>query len=135
MQEKNNNYLHSEITGKVLQAFYQVYNNLGFGFPKKIYLNALTHELRKGGLTSEQNKSIEIYYDKVDVGDIPADIVVENLVLIEVHTDNEISTNKGQVLYNKLRSGIYEVGLLLNFGQSPEHLRKVYTNDRKVNIS
>ena len=135
MQEKTNNYLHSEITGKVLSAFYDVYNKLGVGFPKKVYLNALVHEFRKAGLTGELNKSIEIYYDQVDVGDIPADIVVEDLVLLEVHTDNEISATKGQVLYNKLRSGIYEVGLLLNFGQSPEHLRKVYTNDRKVNVT
>lgn len=135
MNEKDNNYLHSEITGKVLQAFYKVYNSLGIGFPKKLYINALIHELRKSSLTAEQNKSIEIYYDQVDVGEIPADIVIENLVLLEIHTDDEISAAKGQVLYNKLRSGIYEVGLLLNFGQSPEHVRKVCTNDRKSNLS
>jgi GxxExxY protein len=135
VNEKDNNYLHSEITGKVLQAFYKLYNSLGIGFPKKLYINALVHELRKSGLTAEQNKNIEIYYDQVDVGEIPADIVVENLVLLEVHTDNEASAVKGQVLYNKLRSGKYEVGLLLNFGQSPEHVRKVYTNDRKSNLS
>jgi GxxExxY protein len=135
MPEKDNIYLHSGITGKVLQAFYKVYNSLGIGFPKKLYINAMVHEFRKTGLTAVQNKSIEIYYDQVDLGEIPADVIVENLVLLEIHIDDVISAAKGQVLYNKLRSGIYEVGLLLNFGQSPEHLRKVYTNDRKVNVS
>jgi GxxExxY protein len=135
VNEKDYNYLHSEITGKVLQAFYKVFNNLGIGFPKKLYINALVHELHKSGLTAEQNKVIEIYYDLVDVGEIPADIVIENLILLEIHTDDEISSAKGQVLYNKLRSGKYEVGLLLNFGQSPEHVRKVCTNERKANLS
>lgn len=133
--KKDNNYLHSEITGKVLQAFYQVYNGLGIGFTKKEYINALIHDLRKPGLACEQNKSIEIYYDQVYIGDIIADIVVENQVLLDIHTDDEINTHKGKVLYNKLRSSIFEVGLLLNFGQSPEHLRKVCTNDRKSNLS
>jgi GxxExxY protein len=134
-KDKDTNYLHSEITGKVLQVFYKVYNGFGIGFPKKLYINALIHELRKAGLSAEQNKSIQIFYDQIDIGDVLADIVVDNLVLLEVHTDAEISTVKGQILYNKLRSSIYEVGLLLNFGQTPEHLRKVCTNDRKVNLS
>ena len=135
MNEKDTNYLHSEITGKVLEAFYKVYNGLGIGFPKKVYINALVQGLRKAGLKGEQYKSMEIYYDQVDVGEIPADIVVEGLILLEVSNDDEISAPKGQVLYNKLRSGIYEVGLLLNFGQTPEHLRKVCTNDRKANLT
>jgi len=135
MAEKENIYLHSEITGKIIQGFYKVYNSLGIGFSKKLYINALVHEFHKTGLSAIQNTSIEIYYDQIDLGEISADIIVENLVLLEVHLDDEISAAKGQVLYNKLRSGIYEVGLLLNFGQSPEHLRKVHTNDRKANVS
>jgi GxxExxY protein len=135
MQDKDSNYLHSEVTGKVLQSFYKIYNGLGVGFPKKVYINAVIHDLRKAGLRAEQNKSIEIYYDQVDVGEIPADIIVEDLVLLEIHTDEEISGAKGQILFNKLRSSIYEVGLLLNFGQLPEQQRKIYTNDRKVNMS
>lgn len=135
MKEKDSNYLHSEITGKVLQVFYKVYNSLGIGFPRQFYIKALVHELRKSGLTGEQNKNIEIYYDKVDIGEIAADIIIENLVLLEVHTDNEMSSIKGLILYNKLRSGKYEVGLLLNFGHTPEHLRKICTNDRKENVT
>jgi GxxExxY protein len=135
MQDNITNYLHSEVTGKLLQTFYRIYNGLGVGFPKKLYINALIHELHKAGLRAEQNTSIEIYYDQVDIGEVPVDIIVENIVLLEVHTDNEVVASNGQVLYNKLRSSIYEVGLLLNFGHFPGHVRKVYTNDRKVNMS
>lgn len=132
---ENKKRLHSDITGKMLKAFYQVYNGLGYGFPKKVYINALVHELRKTGLTCEQNKSVEIYYDAIDVGDFTANIVVNSVVLLEIGIHDEIKAEEGEILFHRLRSSIFEVGLLLNFGHSPEHMRKVYTNDRKTNIS
>ena len=55
-------YLHSEITGKILQSYFQVYNNVGFGFDKTIYISSLHIEFQKSGLKSEINKPIEIYY-------------------------------------------------------------------------
>lgn len=42
--------IHEETTGKILQAFYKVYNTLGFGFLEKVYENALVIELMKLGL-------------------------------------------------------------------------------------
>jgi GxxExxY protein len=42
----------SEVTGKILQAFYTVYNALGYGFLEKVYENALIHELIKMGITA-----------------------------------------------------------------------------------
>lgn len=128
-------FLHSDVTGKILQSFYLVYNGLGIGFSKKMYINSLMHELKKLGLSAESNKSIEIFYQQIDIGDIQVDILVNGIVLLEIETNNEIVVSNGQILYNKLRSSIYEVGLLLNFGQSPEHIRKIFTNDRKVNLS
>jgi len=41
--------MHSEITEKIIKAFYKVYNTLGFGFLEKVYENALSVELKKMG--------------------------------------------------------------------------------------
>ena len=46
----NDNLLHSELTWKIIKAFYTVYNTLGYGFLEKVYENALVIELRKLGL-------------------------------------------------------------------------------------
>jgi GxxExxY protein len=135
MSVQDSNFLHSEITGKIIQAFYKVYNQLGQGFSKKIYLQSLDHELVKSGLAVEINKSVDIYYDQVDVGTVTADIVVEHLIVLSIHTDHQLLNDHGQILYNTLRSSIYEVGLVLNFGQEPEHQRKLCTSDRKPNLS
>jgi len=43
------NMLHSELTEKIIKAFYNVYNTLGYGFLEKVYENALVVELKKMG--------------------------------------------------------------------------------------
>jgi len=128
-------FLHSEITGKIIQCFYQVYNGLGIGFSKKHYIHALINDLRKEGLPLEHNRLVELFYKGIDIGDFYVDILVERKILVYIETDNEISSLKGTYLYNKLKSSIYEDGLLLNFGVSPEHARKQIPNDTKYNAS
>lgn len=128
------NYKHPEETGRIIKCFYQVYNGLGIGFSKKHYIQALAHDLRKEGLTCEIGKYIDLYYDKVDIGDFISDMVVNNKVLLCIETDTEISLVKGQVLYNQLQSSNYEIGLLFNFGLMPELMRKQFDNDKKHNL-
>ena len=41
---------HSALTSAIIGAFYDVYNELGYGFLEKVYENSLTHELKKRGL-------------------------------------------------------------------------------------
>jgi GxxExxY protein len=132
---ENGKYLHSEIIGKILQAYFHVYSNVGYGFEKIVYINSLQIELQKTGLKSESNKTVEIYYQTIDIGNFTADIVVENSVLIKICNKEELSVSDEQILFNQLRVSILEVGLLLNFGMSPQHKRKIYTNDRKSNMS
>jgi GxxExxY protein len=130
-----NKYKHPEETGLIIKCFYQVYNGLGVGFSKKAYIHALIHDLRKEAFTCEVNKYIDLYYDRIDIGDFLSDIVVNNKILVSIETDKQIDPLKGQVLYNQLRSSRYEVGLLLNFGISPEQIRKQFDNEQKHNLS
>lgn len=68
------NYKHSEITGEIINAYYQVYNQLGCGFLEKVYERAMLLELPKYGLRCESQKNIKVFYDGVEVGDYFADI-------------------------------------------------------------
>ena len=54
---------HSDLTEKVIKAFYKVYAVLGYGFNEKVYENALVIELRKAGLFAEPQKKIQVYYE------------------------------------------------------------------------
>src|SRR3989338_4846084 len=72
-----------EITGRIIGRAYTVSNTLGCGFLEKVYENALVHELRKAGLTVEQQKQIQILYDGVLVGEYVADLIVNSAILVE----------------------------------------------------
>jgi GxxExxY protein len=122
---------HEELTEKIIKAFFKVYNTLGYGFLEKVYLNALLIELVKMGLIVTKEKRVLVYYEGEVVGDYNADLTVENVVICELKTSEQLYEGDENQLINYLKATEIEVGLLLNFGKRPEIKRKVYDNDRK----
>ncbi len=53
--------LYRALSEEIIQSFYKVYNKLGNGFLEKVYENAMMVELRKRGLTAEQQKKIWVH--------------------------------------------------------------------------
>lgn len=127
----NDNYLHSEITDKIIKAFYNVYNKLGYGFLEKIYERAMIIELSKFGLNCQSQFPIKVYYESKEVGEYYADIIVNNLIIIELKAAETLMQEHECQLVNYLKATNIEVGLLLNFGKEPQIKRKVFTNDHK----
>lgn len=125
------NILHRDLTQSILKHFFDVYNELGYGFLERVYQNALYYELKANGFQVEAQKRIKVYYKEIEVGDYFADIIVNDLVILELKAqDYLIEANEFQLI-NYLKSTSREVGLLLNFGKKPEFIRKVYQNNRK----
>lgn len=127
----DDNFKHSGITGLILKAFFNVYNTIGYGFYEKVYENALTIELKKLKLKCENQKPITVYYEGEVVGSYFADIVVEDLIVIELKAVEDIIIEHEIQLVNYLRATEMEVGLLLNFGTEPQYKRKVLSNEFK----
>lgn len=123
--------IYQDVTDKIIKAFYNVYNTLGYGFLEKVYENALIYELEKLGLNAIQQKPIKVYYDRILVGEYFVDIIVENKVVIELKAVETFQENHANQLMNYLKATDIEVGLLLNFGQEPRFIRKIFTNDKK----
>ena len=122
---------YEELTEKIIKAFYKVYNTLGYGFLEKVYLNALLIELTQMGLAATKEKKVLVYYEGQLVGDYNADLTVENVVICELKTSEQLYEGDENQLINYLKATEIEVGLLLNFGKKPEVRRKVYDNERK----
>ena len=122
------NYKHANLTKKIIKAFYNVYNTLGYGFLEKVYENAMLIELRKMGLNVVQQQRIVVFYEGIKVGDYFADLIVENKVIVELKASKNICDEDGFQLINYLKATEIEVGLLFNFGKEPEFKRKVFSN-------
>jgi GxxExxY protein len=123
--------LHKDITDKIIKAYYSVYNNLGFGFLEKVYSNAMCIELAELDLYCEIQKPIIVHYKKKVVGEYFADLVVNNIIIVEFKAAETLVEAHEIQLINYLRATDKEVGLLFNFGKKPEFKRKLFTNDRK----
>lgn len=122
---------HEEITEKIIQAFYKVYNTLGYGFLEKVYLNAMYIELTSMGFKADKEKRILVYYFGNVVGDYNADLIVEDIVAVELKTHELLVIENENQLVNYLKATNIEVGLLLNFGKKPQVKRKILDNDKK----
>ena len=84
MQEVEEEYLHAELTEAIIKAFYTVYNSLGYGFLEKVYENALYLELLNMGLTVVRQSPVTVYYQEKEVGQYYADLLVDDLVILEL---------------------------------------------------
>ena len=124
--------LHQELSGRVLNAFYTVYNTLGHGFLEKVYENALVIELKKRGISAQQQKRVDVYYDRYQVGEYYADILVDDSIILELKASDGIAPEHEAQLINYLKATDIELGFLLNFGPTPQFIRRILTNGRKL---
>jgi GxxExxY protein len=121
--------LYSKETSEIIKAFYDVYNELGYGFLERVYKNALYKELKKRGFNCSTERHIPVYYKGEMVGDFYADITIDDKIVLELKAVKSIATEHEAQLMNYLRATDAEVGLLLNFGPEPQMRRIVFTND------
>ncbi len=122
--------LHAKLTDKIISSFFKVYNTLGYGFLEKVYENALVIELKRAELNVLQQQNIKVYYENQVVGNYFADIIADQVILEIKSAEGLREENKAQLI-NYLKATDKEVGLLLNFGRTPEFKRVIFTNDRK----
>ena len=118
---------HEDLTSKIIACAYKIHNTLGFGFLEAVYQNALLIELMKAGLQAEKEKKIKVYYQNQLIGDYMADIIVEDKIILELKSVKELHPAHSAQLINYLKATGIEIGLLINFGESVEIKRKVFT--------
>ncbi len=84
------------------------------------------------GLKVQQQARIIVYFNGKEVGEYFADLLVEDVVIVELKAVSRLLLEHEAQLLNYLRATPYEVGLLLNFGPKPDFRRKVFDNSRKT---
>jgi GxxExxY protein len=122
---------HAELTERVIGIFYDVYNELGYGFLESIYEESLTIALREAGLKVSRQLPIPVWFRGHTVGEFRADLLVENNVRLELKSARTLEPTHEAQLLHYLKSTEIEVGLLVNFGQRPQFRRLLFDNQRK----
>jgi len=105
-----------DLTYEIRGAIYDVYKTLGAGLLESVYEEALCFELESRGLSVERQKPVPIIYkDKVLKTELRLDIIVEDQVIIELKSVEEMKKVFSKQLLTYLRLTGKKVGLLVNF--------------------
>jgi GxxExxY protein len=114
-----------QITERVIRAAYDVSNELGHGFLEGVYQKALAYQMFLSGMRAQHEVPYDIRYRGQFVGRYIADLVVEELVIVELKAiEGLTASHSGQVL-NYLRASGLSVGLLLNFGKPRLEIKRI----------
>jgi len=105
------------ISGTVVDAAYHIHSALGPGLLESVYEVILARELEKRGLQVERQKPVPIVFDglRFDEG-FRADLIVENCVVVELKSVEEIAHVHAKQLLTYLRLLDFRLGRLINFG-------------------
>ncbi|MBC8555121.1 MAG: GxxExxY protein [Candidatus Brocadiales bacterium] len=120
-----------ELTEKIIEIFYRVYNKLGYGFLEKVYENAMMKEFKTADIPAVSQYAINVVYEDEIIGEYFADIPVDNKVIVEIKVAKSLAIENEAQLLNYLKATEIEVGLLLNYGRKPDLKRKAFNNTRK----
>ena len=110
----------------VIDAAYQVHLALKPGFLESVYQKALMKELDKRGIKARDKQPINVFYGEVNVGRFEADIIVENILILELKAVSHLSEEHSIQLVNYLTATGLDTGLLINFGSQRIEIRRKF---------
>jgi len=106
----------NEISYKVIGIALELHKNLGPGLLESTYENALAYDLVQSGFDVKQQVPMPFVYKeiKMDVG-YRLDLVVNNKVIIEIKSLENIAPVHYSQLLTYLKISGLKLGLLINF--------------------
>jgi len=113
------------LTERILGAAFAVSSILGHGFLEAVYKNAFLEELRFNNLRVAMEKPFAVHYRGKPVGKYIADLVVEDLIIVEVKTVEALARAHHAQVLNYLKASGLPIGLLLNFSKPSLEMRRI----------
>ena len=103
----------------------------GFGFLESVYKKAMIIELAKNNLKVEAEKPLKVYYDNRVVGDFYIDLFVEDLLVVELKSVQNLAKEHEVQLVNYLNALKKDIGLLINFGPTGVDVKRKFRTPKQ----
>ncbi|MEJ2647298.1 MAG: GxxExxY protein [Sedimentisphaerales bacterium] len=119
------NYLHEDLTERIIGAAMEVHNTLHHGFLESVYEEAMAIELNLQKIEFERQMPVDVFYKGKVAKQFFCDFVIEGRVLVELKAIKTLSdTEQAQVL-NYLKATDLPLALLINFGSSSLEFKRI----------
>ena len=113
-----------DLTSTILNACFEVSNELGCGFLESVYEKSLEIVLREKGLKVETQVPLQVNFRNRIVGEFYADVVVEDKIMLELKAVKKIASEHIAQVLNYLKVTGMPVGMLINFGNPKLEYRR-----------
>lgn len=131
-KNKVKDFLYEKESYKIRGACFEVWKNFGGAFKEKIIDKALTKSLQKRGLTLENQKRIDIYFEDEKMGTYVPDKIINDCILLELKSKQFITKQDIDQFWKYLKGSEYKLGFLINFGPNELTIKRiVYDTARK----
>ena len=133
MKNKYENYMHSELTGKIIKCAFEVYNELSYGLPERIYRRAFEKSLAINNLSYKREVYELITFKNQIIGKYYLDFLIENSVAVEMKVRNEIYQKDVIQLLSYLKAEKLTVGLITAFTKNGVKIKRIANTPDSVN--
>ena len=114
-----------ELSYKIIGAAFQVFNEIGWGFPEKTYQNALDKEFKNLSLDHKRESYIELEYKTSNIGRYFADFIIEDKILLELKVISKLGYVHAKQVLTYLKSSGIKLGILLYFTKDGVKYRRI----------
>jgi len=115
--------IDERLTYSVIGAFFEVYNQLGYGFGESVYANGLEQELKARGHSVAREVSFQVVYKGFVIGIQRVDMIVDDRLIVENKAGPDLQKGAVRQLNSYLRASNRTIGLVLHFGPQPRFYR------------
>jgi len=126
--------IEKELSYLIMQAAFEVHNELGPGFPESIYDEAMNRELTRRGVSSERQKKVKVYFKGEPLGEFVLDTIANGRVILEYKAVSEIARIHEQQALSYLKATGLELAIVINFGAERVQSSRVVNTKGKAKL-
>ena len=117
--------VEKDLSGVIVGRFFDVYNELGYGFVEPIYARGLDIALREEGLRVDREYPIAVTFRGQQIGFHRIDMLVEQRIVVELKSTERLAETARRQLRSYVTALGLDLGMLLHFGPTPKFYREL----------
>jgi GxxExxY protein len=117
--------VEKELSHTIVSCFFEVYNELGYGFLESIYARALEIAMQARGLRVDREYPVIVTFRGQQIGFHRIDMVVERRVVVELKATERLAESARRQIRSCVTALGFDLGILLHFGPMPRFQREL----------
>ena len=117
--------IEKDLSHAIVGCFFDVYNELGYGFVEMLYARALEITMQQRGLRVDREYPITVTFRGQRIGFHRIDMLVERRVIVEIKSTERLAESSRRQLRNYVKALGVDLGILLHFGPIPKFYREL----------